>query len=668
MHPDHAGRTMFSIVILWAAGTVHGQWMPCEPGAAMIDVTRTEFTLSNAALQARWNLGKEWTSTLQDRWNKGPEIEIGEPFTLVLEGGRTTRASGMKRDGAPQAEAITGVAGSSCLAETLPGQAVRINFQDEATGLRVTWRAILRDGSNYLRQEITLQPTRADVNVKEVRLIDGVLQDAKVVGEVPGSPITTQGWFFGFEHPVSRSRVEAGKVECALSRKLPLRAGQATVYSSVIGLSPTDQMRRGFLRYIERERAHPYRTFLHYNSWYDLGFFEKFDEPGCVERIQTFGKELVQKRGVKIDSFLFDDGWDDTGTSWGFHAGFPNGFAGLKKAAEGVGGAPGVWFSPWGGYGKPREQRLETGRKSGYEIDEQGFALSGPKYYKLFREKTLMFVQKYSVNQFKLDGTGSPDKQCPGSAFDSDFEAAIQLIRDLRTAKPDLFINLTTGTWPSPFWVRHADSTWRGGYDHAFKGEGSNRQQWITYRDGDTYNGVVKKGPLYPLTSLMLHGLIYAKHANKLNGDPNGDFRDEVRSYFGSGTHLQEMYVTPSLLSDKNWDDIAEAATWSRKNAAVLVDTHWIGGDPLKLEIYGWAAWTPLKATLVLRNPAGKPQSFDVDVAKAFELPKSVTGTYVARSPWAEDRQKPAIEFEIGKARKIEMKPFEVLVLDAVVK
>ena len=33
---------------------------------------------------------------------------------------------------------------------------------------------------------------------------------------------------------------------------------------------------------------------------------------------------------------------------------------------------------------------------------------------------------------------------------------------------------------------------------------------------------------------------------------------------------------------------------WSRSNAMdVLVDTHWVGGEPFKLEVYGWASWTP---------------------------------------------------------------------------
>ena len=56
-------------------------------------------------------------------------------------------------------------------------------------------------------------------------------------------------------------------------------------------------------------------------------------------------------------------------------------------------------------------------------------------------------------------------------------------------------------------------------------------------------------GPLYPLNSLMLHGIIYAQRAKNLNTDPDGDFTDEVHDYFGTGTQLQEMYITPSLLS-----------------------------------------------------------------------------------------------------------------------
>ena len=156
----------------------------------------------------------------------------------------------------------------------------------------------------------------------------------------------------------------------------------------------------------------------------------------------------------------------------------------------------------------------------------------------------------------------------------------------------------------------------------------------MTYRDADTHRHVVKRGALYPLNSLMLHGLIYARYAEGLKDDPHGDFGDEIRSYFGSGTQLQEMYITHSLLKDADWDTLAETAMWSRRNAGVLVDTHWVGGDPAKLEPYGWAAWSRQRTILTLRNPSNRKQTFDLDVAPARELPSNAAERYQVRSPW----------------------------------
>jgi hypothetical protein len=480
---------------------------------------------------------------------------------------------------------------------------------------------------------------------------------------VKGSPVTAGNWFFGFEHPLSESTA-GRRVRCALERTLPLPAAQSATYSSVIGVCESGQMRRDFLAYVERERARPYGTFLHYNSWYDLGYFTQFDEASALGAIESLGRELHEKRGVTLDSFLFDDGWDDR-RFWGFHAGFPRGFAPLTEALARYGSAPGVWLSPWGGYGKPKQERLAFAKENGFETNADGLALSGPVYYRRFRQVCLDFLRRYGVNQFKFDGTGSSSRVFPGSSFGSDFEAAIALVSDLRAEKPGLFVNLTTGTYPSPWWLRYADSIWRGGEDHDFAGVGSDRQRWITYRDADTFQRIVQAGPLFPLNSLMLHGLIYARHAKKLDGDPRGDFDAEVRSYFGSGTQLQEMYVTPALLSDANWSVLAETARWSRANAAVLCDTHWLGGDPARLEVYGWGAWSPGKGILTLRNPSDRPQDYRLDVEADWELPGNAPRRYAARSPWTADRERPALALEAGRPSVLALAPFEVLTLEA---
>ena len=164
----------------------------------------------------------------------------------------------------------------------------------------------------------------------------------------------------------------------------------------------------------------------------------------------------------------------------------------------------------------------------------------------------------------------------------------------------------------------------------------------------------------------MLHGIIYAKRAERLGDDPEHAFVHEIHSYFGSGTQLQEMYITHALLSNADWDDLAEAANWSRQNATVLPDTHWVGGDPGKLEVYGWAAWSLQKAILTLRNPSDQPQSISIDVARAFELPAGTPNKFLVHSPWKADEQEKAIPLAAGEPYMFVLEPFQVLTLEAV--
>jgi hypothetical protein len=621
--------------------------------------------LANGAVRATWSIGDGALRAegIEDLVAQRRLALPRDAFTLMLADGRTLRASAMRVTGARVEDAPHATAAARA-AEREAGRQAVVDLAHEATGLRVRWRGILREGSRYVRQELTLSATQGDVPITAIMLLDLDVPGASVVGTVNGSPVAAGDWFFGFEHPLSHSTVEGSRLRCVLPRELPLRPGSPVVCSSVIGAVDPGQRRRGFLAYLERERAHPYRPFLHYNSWYDLGYFSPYDEAQALGAINAFGLQLHRRRGVTLDSFLFDDGWDDHQTLWHFNAGFPHGFTPLRDAAARYGAGIGVWLSPWGGYGTPRQERLAAGRAQGFEENEGGFALSGPKYFARFRETCLRMIHRYGVNQFKFDGTGNVRHAIPGSAFDSDFDAMIALIEGLRAEQPDLFVNLTTGTYPSPFFLRYADAIWRGGDDHAFAGVGSKRQQWITYRDADTYAGVVQKGPLFPLNALMLHGLIYARDAQGLDGDPGDDFGAEIHAYFGTGTALQEMYLTPSLLTSANWDRLAEAARWARAHAPVLEDTHWIGGDPARLEPYGHAAWAGGQAVLCLRNPKDAPQQLEVDPATAFELPDGAASRYALRSPWAVDLDRPAVELQAGQPHVFTLQPFEVLTLN----
>ena len=186
--------------------------------------------------------------------------------------------------------------------------------------------------------------------------------EAKPAGTLDGSPVTmADTYFFAFEHPLSKIRTLGAELQCSLPRSAPLKVGDEQTYSSVMGVAPSGQLRRAFLYYVERERAQPYRPFLHYNSWYDLGYgLGKILEPDALKVIDLFGKELIEQRQVVLDSFVPDDGWDDPASLWRFHEGFPNGFATLQQAARRYNSGVGAWLSPWGGYGKAKEAKAEV--------------------------------------------------------------------------------------------------------------------------------------------------------------------------------------------------------------------------------------------------------------------------------------------------------------------
>lgn len=545
-------------------------------------------------------------------------------FSISLKDGKIITAKDFKLESFAQIKAAIIKTNSAKYADKLNGKIISATLINNSLGLTIHWEAQLKDGSSYIKQQWSFQ-AKDSLEIVKYSMLEIPSGNVKQAGTVDGTPLVSDQMFFALEHPMSKNEINKKSADSYLPRQEALKNSDIMVITTVFGVTPKGQLRRGFLYYVERERAHPYRTFLHYNSWYDLSWTDrKMTDSLCLDRIKMYGDSLIKKRNVKLKAFLFDDGWDDNASLWQVSKSFPDGFTNMKNLAESYGAKIGLWLSPWGGYDSAKLRRLKYGRLQNppFETNENGFSLAGPVYFKRFEKVTTGFMLKDQVAIFKFDGVGAGNGASgAGLKYQKDIEALLLLTQKLRNINPGLYLSLTVGTWPSVYWLYYGDAIWRAGSDMGFAGSGSKRQQWITYRDGESYKNVVKRAPLYPLNSVMLHGICISKVGNPATLEMDlKNISDGIWSFFASGTSLQELYINPHLLTTPMWNCLASAAKWSHENADVLKDVHWIGGDPEEGEVYGYAAWNPCKGVFSLRNPSATKKTFRVNLEEIFQL------------------------------------------------
>lgn len=552
---------------------------------------------------------------------------------------------------------------------------VEVTMTSSQHGLEAVWRCELSSTGRYGRATVTISagPTPLAAPTVEISGRNGAgsawrlytlrvpgpaatAAGARATGTVQGCPVVfdSAGLYWGTEHPMSNATVtlaDPGGVASFMPLYGRELAARPLTVAAGFGGFRTGQLRRDFMRYLEASRPTRWRQWLHYNSWYQLrrpggsesqtlvaGAEDELNAENLLRVAGEYKKNLLAAAPeLRFRGFLLDDGWDDYTTLWKVHSGFPGGFRTVSDQLEGMGlGGIGVWLSPWGGYNVARSKRMEYGQAEGFEINKNGFSLAGPKYFDRFLETCSEFVRVHGARFFKFDGiAGGFVTSGPPPEFASDVFGLFELIRKLREIDPELFINLTVGTWPSPYFLFFADSIWRGDADTGGWGRGRKKQRWITYRDMTVHKLVVSRSELYPITSLMLHGIVLGDvdgfatqvgFESKLQQELRlWDWSCEVWSFFATGTNLQELYLTPRLMDRRLWAVVTAAASWAAATAEVLQDNHWIGGSPGADEVYGYAGWDEVKkrGVISVRNPQSKTARFKITPCSHLELPPS---------------------------------------------
>lgn len=631
----------------WAQAVIFPQKK--QPGVAKITQKSNSYQLANKVLKASFiSTGGKLYFNGCSELGLQPSTEL---FKVLLGDGKTITASEMKLE---DVKMVTLAENPSAATASLryAGKALEARFTYEE--LSIVWRAVLRNGSHYLRTEMDIQaakdlPMKGIVAMNYLVAKNSAYTAPEVVGNTRGAILASNHIFAGLETPMglnsSKDEGNATHIEGLWRRNTTLKAGKTWNISSVVGLVAPKQLRRSFLAYSERERAVAWRPYPVYISWYELNidrnnaqapsYKGNMTVEQCADVVSHWKTHFYDKYQMAPKAFVWDDGWDQYGT-WTFNPNFPNGFDEPANEAKKMGTGIGAWLGPVGGYGQSGEYRRAYWRSKG------GMQLSNEDYYNFFIRCCTNMIDRYDFRFFKFDGISAqasaigPDE---GTRGEENAEAIISIERAVRQKRPDIFLNTTVGTWASPFWFHFTDAVWRQEGDYGEAGDqGTDRERWITYRDRLVYQNFIQRSPVCPINTLMTHGFILSRWgAVSKNMDYDGIVR-EMRCAFACGSGMVELYNDYKLMDEIKdnqgnagalWKDLAECIKWQQEQADVLPDAHWVGGNPWdgkKANVYGWAAWNGKKSVLTLRNPSTSAQTFTTTLREALDIPAYVRG------------------------------------------
>ncbi len=461
------------------------------------------------------------------------------------------------------------------------------------------------------------------------------------------------GAFFGDEYPASDNRLMAkskGAYVIKCGAELGERIGKTWLSSdwSVEAITPDPYVKLWFSKYVDEIRVAPLRSFSLYNTWYDLRSpeYPRWSKDNVMS-IETSLKmvdilrcNMIEKHHIQLDAFVLDDGWDVYKSDWVLRKEqWPNGLKPLADELKRTNTSLGVWIGPAGGYSF-RTQRYEWMKEHRYETVGDWMCVAGKNYSALLRDRVSDFVQKDDVGYFKWDGIqfscSEPNHGHPVDVYSrrAVLNSVASMVKTVRDRNPDIFLNITSGTWISPWWVKYANTIWMQGADYGFADVPSisSRDGSITYRDFVLYEDWKLKGLWFPIANMMTHGIIKGKNFSVGNvAEPLDKFTDDVLLYFARGVAMYELYISPDILSDGEWTSISRAMAWARKNFDVLMNTELIGGNPMKGEPYAYVHFKGNRGIIAARNPVMEASKVEVELAVSQGLDPKASSLVLQR-------------------------------------
>lgn len=581
------------------------------------------------------------------------------------------------------------------------------------SGARITFimSVEIEDGKHYMHKYIEMMVAPEYQHLITVDYIDcehicidnceqmwtvGDVEKAHISGYHAslGQPFYLNGMFFGSEFPLTETKIRdgVGYIRYFSGKRfdeMKLNCGHTfRTWNTVLGSARSlDErvIREDFLTYI-RDISRNIKPRFQYNSWYDhmLDISDENISKSFMEIEKNLSKTLVPP----LDSYVVDDGFVNyKGNFWGFNEKFSKELYPASMLSKKFSSNFGLWNGPRGGYNSETPKfakRMEKAGKGGYNIAARDVCVSSPVYIKNMIDYYLDCMKKFDINYWKLDGfllAACPNKNhghITGGhkgmyLYTEMWENWINLFRKIRLSREidgkDLWINQTSYSCPSPWFLQWSDSLWiqnsndMGFIEKSKKGEKlgtADVDKLLTYRDNCYYDFSVTRNYQFPHEFIYNHDPIYGNTAKISMTDE--EYRKYMFMMATRGTAFWELYYSYNMFNSAKWLINADALRFIHNEYETLKTSQLIGGSPAEAEVYGYSCWSDKKGIISIRNPANRAQNINITLDETIGVNKGTENLRLA-FVYPYGRKTEGRTYSYGDTLTINPAPLEAMVM-----
>jgi hypothetical protein len=654
-----AGRILVATTALLAACAPLDRPLPAPPsGAAGVTRAGDWVHLHNDEIVRTFTLrdGAPRTKTVANRLAGGADVELRDAaeFVLTLEGGRKLSDADFAARGWTH--------------ESDPGKPARVQstFHHAATGLTVVVTYTLASGRGVLRKGLSITAEGDPVLIDRVELERFQPARPTTAHAGLGQPVYVGDLFWGCEYPAAENVVQDGTVSLGYLVGLAPDGKPLVTRTAIAGAGRKGDARQSFFDYLGGIQVSPSRPFLVLSTRFDL---KPYDEDQAKKSIAGLLKKMAVEYGTPFQAYGLAAGWDTADEPWRPDpARFPSGLAPLKAELGKSGAALGVCLTATGGTGTAANDAKPAPRLCLAENATRTRLLE--RVTPLLREEGVAFL--------RLDGFAAPCSDAshghragPYAAVAS-IDAVIETLRELRRARPDVFLLLGDGFHPSPWWLADADAVWRGGSALGFA-EGPRgaprRERWITHVDTVLHRAFRPDGAQLPLASLAAGAIVQGRLGNDSPGARGtvgeGDEHFSAWEHMAvmgclRGTHRADLHLSHAATTRDQWTSLTRWLKWAGEREALLARGEMAGGDPAQGEPYAFVHALPERALVVVRNPSDRERLLTLPIdTPPFRFARDRTVTWRSAYP---DTTRGAVK--PGASWTVTLPPYAVRVVE----